>query len=91
MDRESAVDISRRTALKRISFLACAVPISLLAMAGSSEAEKKATKAEAKYQDKPMGEQRCGSCVHFMPPNICDRIEGDVSPSGWCKFYKART
>ncbi len=85
--------ISRRSALKTISFFACAVPITVMALSGSSEGQGKAAKASkavAEYQDKPKDGKQCSGCSHFLPPKGCEGVEGDISPSGWCKFYKAK-
>jgi len=39
------------------------------------------------YQDSPKGDQRCDNCSLFQPPSACKSVDGDVSPSGWCKIY----
>jgi hypothetical protein len=90
MDRESAVDISRRTALKQLSFLVCAVPVSLATMATSAEAQRKATKAQSNYKDEPVGNQKCSNCVYFVPARACKIVEGDISPEAWCRFWKGK-
>ena len=92
MEQESA--ISRRTALKKISFLACAVPVSIAAASSFSEAQAaakaKMSKAEAKYQDQPKGDQKCDGCNRFIPPKGCKRVEGDINPQGWCQLWRAK-
>jgi hypothetical protein len=50
-------------------------------------AQAKVKKEAAGYQDSPKGEQRCDNCKNFKPPSSCQLVEGNVSPSGWCKFY----
>src|SRR5205814_1848550 len=50
----------------------------------------KQTKAQAAYQDQPNGEQRCGVCANFLPPNDCRVIQGPVMPNGWCRNFKAK-
>ncbi len=90
MEPESTSEISRRTALKKISFFACAIPVSITVITESSEAQGKTPKAQADYQDKPSGNQQCSGCVNFNPPKGCKILEGDISPQGWCKFWKAK-
>ncbi len=90
MDQENSDRISRRSVLKGLSFLACAVPATLMAGKGVSEAQGKVSKAKAEYQDKPMDGKKCADCVHFRPPNGCEGVEGEISPSGWCKLFKAK-
>jgi hypothetical protein len=59
----------------------CAVP-GLTCAAG-----EKLSKQQAKYQDSPNGIQMCATCTLFEAPHSCKVVEGDVSPSGWCKDY----
>jgi len=53
-------------------------------------AQEKVSKAVAKYQDHPNGQQRCEICVNFRPPNQCRFVQGDISKKGWCQFFAAR-
>jgi hypothetical protein len=46
-------------------------------------------KRVARYQDFPNGPQRCGRCVHFLPPGRCEIVAGRISPRGWCRFFEA--
>lgn len=55
-----------------------------------AQAQAKVSKAVAKYQDHPNGEQRCAICINFEPPNRCRFVEGDISPTGWCQLFAAR-
>ncbi len=88
MDKEHS--ISRRTVLKQLSLLACAIPLSLAAGGGQSEAQGKTPKTQAEYQDQPKGGQQCSTCVNFIPEKSCKIVEGDISPQGWCKFWKGK-
>jgi hypothetical protein len=92
MDQESTTDVSRRTVLKQMYFLACVVPISIMANPDPSGARAKTGKAEANYQDQPKGNQKCAECVYYFLPdrNACKIVEGEISPQGWCKFWKAK-
>jgi hypothetical protein len=86
--------ISRRSALKKMSFFACAVPITVMTISGLSEGQgksAKASKATAEYQDKPKDGKQCSGCSNFLPPNGCMGVEGEISPSGWCKFFKPKS
>ena len=52
----------------------------------------KMTKADARYQDQPKGEQRCAQCMNFIPDsNACQLVEGPVSPQGWCSLWASKT
>jgi hypothetical protein len=50
-------------------------------------AGEKLSKQQAEYQDSPKGIQMCATCTLFEAPHSCKVVEGDVSPSGWCKDY----
>lgn len=53
-------------------------------------AQEQVSKAEALYQDRPKGIQRCAICLHFEPPSRCRLVEGEISPQGWCQFFAAK-
>ena len=54
-------------------------------------AQEKLSQADAKYQGTPKGEQHCDGCANFQPPNACKFVQGDISPSGWCQLFAAKT
>ncbi|RWB02237.1 MAG: twin-arginine translocation signal domain-containing protein [Mesorhizobium sp.] len=45
-------------------------------------------KPVALYQDSPNKGRRCGGCKHFLKPNACEIVAGEISPDGWCRFYE---
>lgn len=45
----------------------------------------------ASYRDAPNKGQRCAECIHFLKPNRCEIVAGQISPNGWCHYYKPRT
>jgi hypothetical protein len=49
--------------------------------------EPKLTKQQAGYQDQPQDIRCCATCSLFVAPNACKRVEGEVSPDGWCKLF----
>ena len=66
------------------------VVAALKVRATRATAQEKVTKAEAKYQDQPKGQQRCEICLNFQPPHSCRIVAGQISPKGWCQFFAAR-
>jgi hypothetical protein len=50
-------------------------------------AQQKVSQAEAEYQDQPKSGLACTACTLFRPPRSCEVVQGDISPSGWCKFF----
>jgi hypothetical protein len=72
----------RRNVL-RAAFLAAAVDTVL----PRASAQQKMSKAEAEYQDRPKNGLACAACTLFRPPRSCQVVQGEISPSGWCKFF----
>jgi hypothetical protein len=56
----------------------------------SVKQEDKIKKPDAKYQDKPQGQQRCEICLNFQPPGTCKIVQGPIAPNGWCQFFAAK-
>jgi hypothetical protein len=78
-------DSQRRTVL--CGALAAGVT---LVLGTNAAAAAKLSKATAKYQTEPNGEQRCATCAHFeSESNTCKVVEGDISPEGWCTLWLA--
>ena len=61
------------------------------AVVSQAAAQQKISQADAKYQTTPKGDQPCDGCVNFQPPNACKFVAGDISPSGYCKLFAAKT
>jgi hypothetical protein len=47
----------------------------------------KMSKQQAEYQDTPKDIRMCATCTLFEPPKSCKVVDGDVSPTGWCKAF----
>jgi len=47
----------------------------------------KVSQSAAGYQNNPQGNQRCGNCNNFVPPNECKLISGSINQQGWCRLY----
>jgi hypothetical protein len=45
-------------------------------------------KAVALYRDAPNQGRRCAGCTHFIEPNACEIVAGEISPNGWCRFHE---
>ncbi|MGE5318744.1 MAG: hypothetical protein ACM3KD_01055 [Hyphomicrobiaceae bacterium] len=50
-------------------------------------APAKMSQASVKYQTEPKGDQQCSNCLHFIPPNACKLVEGNISPTAWCILW----
>jgi hypothetical protein len=81
--------LSRRVVLRHtVLALGVAVPG---VVATRAAAQQKISQSAAQYQPQPKGQQRCDNCVNFQAPNACKFVQGDISPSGWCALYAAKT
>lgn len=65
-----------------------------------AQASGTATKAQAKYQNDPKGDEQCSKCEMFVPGfpddvgGYCTKVrsfrgpEGMIFDDGWCKFFE---
>ncbi len=87
---------SRRVFLKLggAALASAAVPL-MLVSAPASAATNAAMRSALKYQDKPLAEKSCASCLQFVPgasakgPGTCKVMPGDteISPQGYCTAW----
>ncbi len=80
-------------ALSRRSVIAGAAMIGVGAVcmaASRAQAQSKMSQADAKYQDKPNGEDYCEKCALFQAPDACQGVDGKISPQGWCSLYSPK-
>lgn len=48
----------------------------------------RAPKADVEYEPTAAHhERRCELCAHFLPPDHCRRVVGEISAQGWCKLW----
>ena len=81
--------VTRREILaKGIGVLAT---VSLTAVAAtSSEGQtqpKKMAQKLVQYQQTPKKDQKCSTCLQFVPPDSCKLVEGKINPEGWCSLF----
>lgn len=50
-------------------------------------AQNKAPQEAVQYQDSPKNGARCKDCRFFEEPASCERVEGEISPDGWCTLF----
>jgi len=80
-------DLKRRALLRAALAAGCMLGLPDMGRAQSG----KVSKALAKYQDTPKGNQNCANCLHFVAAdNTCKVVEGKVSPQGWCQLWAAK-
>ena len=80
-------DPKRRAVLRAALTAGCMLCLPAVGRARSG----KVSKAQAKYQDTPKGNQNCAKCLHFVAADsTCKVVEGKVSPLGWCQLWAAK-
>jgi hypothetical protein len=91
-------DLRVRTQFNRRKVLASLIgsaPLATLyiggaaAFGGSATAPKVAQSA-AHYQPTPNEGRACAACYAFIAPTQCNFLGGEISPSGWCRLWKAK-
>jgi hypothetical protein len=48
---------------------------------------KMSSQMAAAYQSTPKGLFSCAICTFFIRPRSCKVVSGDISPTGWCRFF----
>jgi hypothetical protein len=64
-------------------------PIAALSVGGAGAGPKVAQSA-GHYQPTPKEGQACAGCYAFLAPDHCQLLAGEISPSGWCRLWKAK-
>jgi hypothetical protein len=81
----SALSSRRRVLISLIS----AAPFAALSV-GRASAGPKVAQTAAYYRPTPKEGRACAGCYAFVAPNQCKLLAGEISPSGWCRLWKAR-
>jgi hypothetical protein len=58
--------------------------------AGVAAADVKVAQSAARYRPTPNEGRACGGCYLFLAPDHCKFLAGEISPSGWCRLWKAK-
>jgi hypothetical protein len=77
--------LCRRSLLQSATFMAGA--IATAALPRRLFAQEKLAHDAVKYQDQPKGDQKCSTCIQFVPPASCKAVQDPISPNGWCALY----
>lgn len=60
------------------------------AVFGSPVSAQKVGKTAAGYQDMPFNEFSCAACQNYNGDGTCIAVEGEISPDGWCRLFRAK-
>ena len=65
-----------------------APPPAVKESAATSPAVTKVAQSAVQYQAQPKADQKCVDCMLFLAgTNTCQRVEGQISPEGWCLLW----
>ncbi|HSC17946.1 MAG TPA: hypothetical protein VLC74_03435 [Rhizomicrobium sp.] len=81
-------NLSRRQILRSAALTAGGVVVLFAAL---SPADAKMSYQASGYQPTPKGDQNCAGCSLFKTPSSCILVDGNISPNGWCRFYRKKT
>ena len=84
---EENVKRSRRQVVQGV---ACAASGAAILFAMALPAQAKMSLQAAGYQATPKGDQTCANCSLFKAPSSCILVDGNISPNGWCRFYRKK-
>jgi hypothetical protein len=79
-----------RNRLSRRTMLAAGLSLAAAAAQGDEPPAanpNKIPQADAQYQPTPKGMFSCAVCNFFIKPKSCKVVEGEISPTGWCKLF----
>lgn len=71
-----------------------AAPIAIgafAALCAEADAAASITQKAAAYVTHPSGGKECSKCIQFVAPHSCKLVEGTISPTGYCKFFAAKS
>lgn len=51
----------------------------------------KLEKSAVSYRDSPNFGQVCAECRYWLGDKRCERVKGEISPSGWCMVFVKET
>jgi hypothetical protein len=74
---------SRRALIRKAAYAIGGIAAALAA----SPAQAKMSQKVAEYQASPKDGQSCANCALYRAPASCTLIDGNVAPTGWCRFY----
>jgi hypothetical protein len=83
--------VSRREILSTSLRTLVLVTILTGSSAATGDAQPKMAQKIVQYRDTPNKDQSCSACLHFLPPNRCQLVDGGIKPDGWCTLFAPRT
>jgi hypothetical protein len=80
MSKELEKTLSRRTIL-----IAAAGVAPFIALGEAQAAQLPQTAVH--FQATPKDGKQCSECSHYVEPNKCQLVAGEIAPTGWCVLF----
>jgi hypothetical protein len=71
----------------RRELIAAALGLGAVLPSRADAAPAMVSQLAAAYQSTPKGMFSCAVCTFFIRPRSCKVVNGDISPTGWCKLF----
>ncbi|MGD1015064.1 MAG: high potential iron sulfur protein [Roseiarcus sp.] len=81
------LDLNGKGLNRRSLLLAAAGAAPLLAIGATGVGAAGLPQAAVGYQASPKDGKQCDGCNLFVAPNSCKQVQGEISPTGWCKLW----
>lgn len=87
LGEEEVTAVSRRGLLRASAMAVGTTTLLAATLISERAAAGNMTQKASGYQATPNDGKRCDGCSLFIAPNSCKLVAGEISPSGWCRFY----
>jgi hypothetical protein len=85
--KNSPAEVSRRSVLLQGALCATGVATILVANTDSAKAAKLPQRS-VDYRATPNGDRDCSNCKFFVAPDACQKVDGKISPKGYCVLWQ---
>jgi hypothetical protein len=85
--KNSLTILTRRSVLLQGAMCATSVA-TILAMNINYAKAAKLPQKSAGYRPTPNGNRECSNCKLFVTPDECEKVDGKVSPQGYCVLWQ---
>jgi hypothetical protein len=85
--KNSSAKVSRRSVLLQGAICATGVATILVTTIDSANAAKLPQKSVG-YRPTPNGDRECSNCKLFVAPDECTKVDGKISPQGYCVLWQ---
>jgi hypothetical protein len=85
--KDSSTEVSRRSVLLQGAVCATGVATILVTNIEAAKAAKLPPQSVG-YRTTPNGDRECSNCKFFVAPDACEKVDGKISPKGYCVLWR---